>query len=73
MSATDEEARAIPDAHLPTYTILVPAYHEPEVVGDLISAMASLEYPQEKLQVLLLLEADDEVTIEAARAAPIRT
>jgi glycosyltransferase XagB len=64
---TDEEARAIPDAHLPTYTILVPAYHEPEVVGDLISAMASLEYPQEKLQVLLLLEADDEVTIEAAK------
>ncbi|CAJ1585273.1 glycosyltransferase [[Mycobacterium] wendilense] len=64
---TDEEARAIPDEELPPYTILVPAYNEPEVVGDLIGAMAALDYPRDKLQVLLLLEADDDVTIEAAR------
>jgi hypothetical protein len=30
---TDEEARAIPDEALPRYTILVPAYDEPEVVA----------------------------------------
>ncbi|WP_099022927.1 glycosyltransferase [Mycolicibacterium palauense] len=64
---SDEQARAIPDDELPRYTILVPAYNEPEVVGDLIGAMAALEYPADKLQVLLLLEADDEVTIDAAR------
>ncbi|MDT5012651.1 MAG: glycosyltransferase XagB [Mycobacterium sp.] len=64
---TDEAARALPDATLPRYTILVPAYGEPEVVGDLIGAMAALEYPRDKLQVLLLLEADDEVTIKAAQ------
>ena len=29
--------------------------------------MTALEYPRDKLQVLLLLEADDDVTIEAAR------
>ena len=29
----DEVARAIPDDELPAYTILVPAYNEPEVVG----------------------------------------
>ena len=56
---SDEAARAIPDEDLPRYTILVPAYNEPEVVGDLIGAMATLEYPRDKLQVLLLLEADD--------------
>lgn len=64
---SDEEARAIPDSRLPRYTILVPAYDEPEVVGDLLAAMTRLEYPAEKMQVLLLLEADDEVTISAAR------
>ena len=64
---SDEEARAVPDAELPHYTILVPAYNEPEVVGDLLGAMAALEYPTDKLQILLLLEADDEVTINAAR------
>ncbi|MBJ7340481.1 glycosyltransferase [Mycolicibacterium sp.] len=65
---SDEEARAIPDAVLPRYTILVPAYNEPEVVGDLIGAMSRLEYPRDRLQVLLLLEADDHVTIDAAEA-----
>ncbi len=64
---SDEQARAIPDSELPRYTILVPAYGEPEVVGDLLEAMSRLEYPADKLQVLLLLEADDELTIAAAR------
>jgi glycosyltransferase XagB len=65
---TDEQARAIPDEQLPRYTVLVPAYNKPEVVGDLLGAMAALEYPTDKLQVLLLLEADDDVTINAAKA-----
>lgn len=67
VTVTDEQALAIPDDQLPLYTILVPAYNEPEVVDDLIGAMARLEYPKDRLQVLLLLEADDDVTIEAAR------
>jgi len=67
ITITDEQAREIPDADLPKYTILVPAYNEPEVVGDLIGAMTALEYPRNKLQVLLLLEADDDVTIAAAK------
>jgi cellulose synthase/poly-beta-1,6-N-acetylglucosamine synthase-like glycosyltransferase len=67
ITITDEEALAIPDAALPPYTILVPAYNEPEVVGGLIGAMAALDYPPEKLQVLLLLEADDAATIAAAK------
>lgn len=65
---SDEAARAIADEDLPKYTVLVPAYGEPEVVGQLIEAMESFEYPQEKLQVLLLLEEDDAPTIEAAHA-----
>lgn len=67
ITITDEQARAISDDDLPNYTILVPAYNEPEVVGDLIGAMARMEYPHNKLQVLLLLEADDDITIAAAR------
>lgn len=68
ITITDDQARAIPDGDLPRYTILVPAYDEPEVVGDLIGAMTALEYPPDKLQVLLLLEEDDDVTITAAKA-----
>lgn len=65
---SDEVARGIPDDELPPYTILVPAYNEPEVVAELIGAMDALEYPKDRLQVLLLLEADDQVTIDAAKA-----
>ncbi|MCF8781328.1 glycosyltransferase [Rhodococcus ruber] len=65
----DDEARAAPEQDLPPYTVLVPAYNEPEVVGDLIAAMTAIDYPAGKLQVLLLLEEDDAVTIAAAREA----
>jgi cellulose synthase/poly-beta-1,6-N-acetylglucosamine synthase-like glycosyltransferase len=63
---TDEEARALPDDELPTFSVLVPAYHEPEVIHHLLRAVGGLEYPADKLQVMLLLEADDEATIAAA-------
>ncbi|MBD0322049.1 MAG: glycosyltransferase [Aldersonia sp.] len=65
VQVSDERARAIPDADLPPYTILLPAYDEPDVVRNLVRGMAALEYPRDKLQILLLLEADDEVTIAA--------
>ncbi|KAA0919289.1 glycosyltransferase [Dietzia sp. ANT_WB102] len=69
MTVPDDLAREVPDEDLPTYTVLVPAYNEPEVIADLIDAVSALEYPADKLEVLLLLEADDDVTIDAAEAA----
>jgi cellulose synthase/poly-beta-1,6-N-acetylglucosamine synthase-like glycosyltransferase len=71
VTVRDEDALALTDDQLPRYTILVPAYDEPEVVGDLIAAMSGLNYPADKLQVLLLLEEDDDVTISAARDAGV--
>lgn len=66
---SDEEALAIPEERLKTYTVLVPAYGEPEVIGQLLDSMRSFDYPQHLLQVLLMLEEDDLPTIEAAEAA----
>jgi glycosyltransferase XagB len=57
------------DRDLPVYTVLVPAYREANVIANLIENLAALDYPEEKLEVLVLLEADDEETIAAARAA----
>ena len=65
---TDEEALAVADVDLPVYTVLVPAYREPEVIGKVIAAIGALDYPADRLDVRLVLEADDEVTIAAARA-----
>jgi cellulose synthase/poly-beta-1,6-N-acetylglucosamine synthase-like glycosyltransferase len=70
---SDEEARAIPDDALPCYTVLVPAFGEPEIIASTLEWMDRLEYPRNRLDVKLLLEADDQATraaVAAARPAP---
>ncbi|MEN9263806.1 MAG: glycosyltransferase [Gloeomargarita sp. GMQP_bins_44] len=64
-----EEIAQLKDEELPVYTILVPVYNEPAIVSMLIKGLGQLDYPKEKLDVLLLLEENDRVTIEAAKAA----
>ncbi|MCF2970141.1 glycosyltransferase [Synechococcus sp. Nb3U1] len=66
---TDAEVAAVDDRSLPIYTVLVPVYNEPEVMPILIGSLSKLNYPHEKLDVLILLEEKDQVTIDAARAA----
>lgn len=67
---SDEEALAIPDAELPHYTVLLPVYDEPQIVRNLVAGVGQLDYPRDKLDVLLLLEADDDATIAAFDEAP---
>ncbi|MFI1460604.1 glycosyltransferase family protein [Nocardia carnea] len=38
------------------------------MIATVIENLAAFRYPADKLQILLLLEADDEATIAAARA-----
>ncbi|MCB9453700.1 MAG: glycosyltransferase [Anaerolineaceae bacterium] len=64
-----EDLQSIHDRDLPIYSILVPVYKEPSVVPNLLNALADIDYPHEKLDVLILMEEDDEATIEAAKAA----
>jgi cellulose synthase/poly-beta-1,6-N-acetylglucosamine synthase-like glycosyltransferase len=64
---SDEEARAVPDDELPIYTVMIPAYREPEVINELIQRVSQFEYPPDRLDVKLLIEADDDVTIDAIR------
>lgn len=51
----------------PTYTIFCPLYREHHVLPQFVTAMSKLDYPKDKLQVLLLLEEDDKETIERVR------
>lgn len=65
---TDEEVKNLEEENLPVYTILVPVYKEPEVIGILINSLKKMDYPQNKLDIILLLEEDDKETLEAAKA-----
>jgi cellulose synthase/poly-beta-1,6-N-acetylglucosamine synthase-like glycosyltransferase len=49
----------IDDARLPVYTVAVPLYRELSVLRQLTDALGALDYPPAKLDIRLLIEADD--------------
>jgi len=65
----DSEALGTPDEVFDSYTVMVPVFREPEVMSSLVEHLRHLDYPAERLQILLLAEADDSATIAAARVA----
>jgi hypothetical protein len=55
--------RAAPaDEALPAYTIIVPLYREAAVAAELVANLTRLDYPRDRLQVLIVLEARDHET-----------
>lgn len=63
--------RALPDAALPVASIIVALYREAGVVGRLVSALRAIDYPAERLEIRLVLEADDEETLKALTDAAL--
>lgn len=63
-NATSGEA-PLRQHNLPMLTILVPLYREAEVVPNLVAALIRLDYPAHRLDIKLLVEADDPGTIAA--------
>jgi cellulose synthase/poly-beta-1,6-N-acetylglucosamine synthase-like glycosyltransferase len=61
------EARALRVEELPVFTVLVPMYREAAMLPALARALRELDYPLGKLDIKIVLEADDHATIEAAR------
>ena len=59
---SDTEALAVPDEELPFYTVLLPVFNEPTIMQNLITGVGQLDYPRDRLEVLLLIEEDDFAT-----------
>jgi cellulose synthase/poly-beta-1,6-N-acetylglucosamine synthase-like glycosyltransferase len=55
-------APPLPDEALPAYTIIAPLYREAAVAAELVANLARLDYPRDRLQVLIVLEAKDHET-----------
>ncbi len=62
----------IRDDELPIYTIITPLYREASSVNGLLAALEQLDYPPEKLDVKLVIEADDPETHAAIAARKCR-
>jgi cellulose synthase/poly-beta-1,6-N-acetylglucosamine synthase-like glycosyltransferase len=56
---------------LPGYTVLVPLHREARILPALVERIKLIDYPPERLQVLLLIEADDEETQTAVAQCPL--
>lgn len=54
----------------PTITIIVPAYNEHETLPIKLGAMDDLDYPRDRLQVIVAVDADRELADIAQRARP---
>ena len=64
-SSGRQTSRLLRDHELPVYTILAPLYREVQVLDRLISDLDRLDYPRAKLDVKLIVEADDSSMLEA--------
>jgi cellulose synthase/poly-beta-1,6-N-acetylglucosamine synthase-like glycosyltransferase len=62
----------LPERRLPVYTVIVPLYREAQMVPQLIAALRRLQYPREKLDIKLVVEADDAETRAAVAALGLK-
>lgn len=61
-AATTPAQQRLADHQLPVYSIVAGLYKEEKSVGKLIRFLRALDYPPEKLQIILALEPDDLAT-----------
>lgn len=54
---------------LPSYSVIVPLKYEHNVVDDLIKSLRKIDYPINKLEILLVVEKNDRLTLEALKKA----
>lgn len=64
----EDDIKSLDNSRLPKYTILCPLYKEATVLPQFVESINKLDYPKNKLEVLLLLEEDDDITIEKAKS-----
>lgn len=57
------------EGRTPIYSILVPLFKEEKSVKRLIKALSAIDYPKSALDIKLVVEADDEITINAIKSA----
>jgi cellulose synthase/poly-beta-1,6-N-acetylglucosamine synthase-like glycosyltransferase len=62
---SDADVAALTDLELPKYTVLVPVFREANIVAQLVANLGKIDYPVDKLEVLVLIEEEDLLTREA--------
>lgn len=64
-------ALQLDDEQLPVVTVFAPMFRESAVLPQLVRALDRIDYPAEKLDIKLIIEAVDTGTLKAARACDL--
>ena len=56
------------DVHWPTLSISVPAYNEESQIEELIRSLLALDYPKDRVQILIISDASSDRTDEIVRS-----
>jgi cellulose synthase/poly-beta-1,6-N-acetylglucosamine synthase-like glycosyltransferase len=70
---TDTDTLPLNPQDLPIFTILIPLYKEKAIASQLLERIKLIDYPRDKLDICLVMEADDETTREALRQTTLPT
>ncbi len=57
---------------LPVITLLIPLHREAAVLPGLVKSISALDYPEDRLDIKLLIEADDRETLDAVEAMGVQ-
>jgi cellulose synthase/poly-beta-1,6-N-acetylglucosamine synthase-like glycosyltransferase len=58
---------AVPDSDLPAVSILVPCHNEERVIAHTIRALQALEYPEGKVEILIINDGSTDKTADVVR------
>jgi cellulose synthase/poly-beta-1,6-N-acetylglucosamine synthase-like glycosyltransferase len=58
-------SKIVPDSELPVYSVMVPLYREAKIIEQTITALKALDYPSAKLDIKLIVEAEDKTLAKA--------
>jgi cellulose synthase/poly-beta-1,6-N-acetylglucosamine synthase-like glycosyltransferase len=65
-----DSAGGHPEEPLPTLSIIIAAYNEEKVIADKIENVLSLDYPQERLEIIIASDGSDDQTNQIVSGHP---
>ena len=64
----DEKLATLDPLQLPIYTVLIPMFRESDSLPGMLEVLQAIDYPAHKLDIKLVMESDDDETMDAALA-----
>ena len=70
---TPEELATPPNGReWPRYMVILPMYHEGDILPHLVDGLSKLDYPKDRLEIRLLIEEDDDETMGVAKSLNLK-